>query len=126
MTRDDVKKLFFMTMAVYPTFYAKADDGQLSMAIDGWWMALQDLPFAAAQRGLNAHVKQCKWPPTPHEIREAGAAKLDEDMLYRTMVDEEYRRLNPTTWHKGKAHSAQRTAWLKEHNRLPAGRKEAN
>lgn len=47
--------------------------------VEGYWLALRDLPLAAVERGAEMCLRECQFMPAPVEIRErSGAAGSDQ------------------------------------------------
>lgn len=47
--------------------------------VEGYWLALRDLPIAAVERGAEMCLRECQFMPAPVEIRErSGVAGSDQ------------------------------------------------
>jgi hypothetical protein len=56
--------------------------------VTGYCLALDDLPFADVQRGVDAALKECRFFPKPAEIRTLGSAALVDAAWVNRMLSE--------------------------------------
>ena len=68
MTKNEITKLFTLVSVLYPRDKAFAD--ATPEMVLAWHTMLEDVPFEAAQAGLQAHASMSQWPPSIAEIRQ--------------------------------------------------------
>lgn len=120
MTRDEVKKLFYMLMSVFPNFHNKDDDDMLRMAIDGWAVALSDYTADFINSGIKVLMQKQVYSIVPADVINAAQASGLDPLELQALSDAEYRRLNPDWMHDGRS-CIQRAKWLEQNNALESG-----
>ena len=72
MTRQETAKIIFVMCSVYPKYFHKLDNRDMTDMVDAWYMMLEEYDYNAVAASLKAYTlgDSSGFPPTPGQLVE--------------------------------------------------------